>query len=151
MYRLVSGKFEEIAASTGNLLLEGAAEQQDEEAKKSEEDDRKDESQSEMLKNNLKSRKTFQMAINDKTVPPSIKRLSYVANVVLLSLIGMAIAEYVLTYDMFANIRTNFEMIEASYKRTAEIQKVAYNVRTMTFMKESLLTRYMKYGTAEAL
>jgi len=50
------------------------------------------------LKANIKSKKAFSMAINDKTMPPAIKRLSITAQIILLFLIGIAIAEYAILY-----------------------------------------------------
>ena len=46
------------------------------------------------LKANIKSKKAFSIAINDKTMPPAIKRLSITAQIILLFLIAIAIAEY---------------------------------------------------------
>lgn len=46
------------------------------------------------MKANIKSKKAFSMAINDKTMPPAIKRLSRTAQVILLVLIALATAEY---------------------------------------------------------
>lgn len=50
------------------------------------------------MKNTIKSRKAFQMAINDKAVPPAIKRLSRIANVILLVLLALAISDYSINY-----------------------------------------------------
>lgn len=70
-----------------------------------EEDDHKDENQekekgskNENLRNNIKSRKAFSMAINDKTMPSSILRLSRIANFILLVLIALAVADYAIIY-----------------------------------------------------
>lgn len=38
------------------------------------------------------------MAINDKTMPPAIKRLSRVAQFIILFLIALAISEYAIIY-----------------------------------------------------
>ena len=53
---------------------------------------------SDSLKANIKSKKAFSMAINDKTMPPAIKRLSTLAQLILLCLIGIAISEYAVIY-----------------------------------------------------
>jgi len=39
------------------------------------------------------------MAINDKTMPPAIKRLSTTAQVMILFLIAIAISEYAIIYQ----------------------------------------------------
>jgi NADH:ubiquinone oxidoreductase subunit K len=41
------------------------------------------------------------MAINDKTMPPAIKRLSFTAQIMLLFLIAIATAEYAILYKQF--------------------------------------------------
>ena len=50
------------------------------------------------LRNNIKSRKAFSMAINDKTVPSSILRLSRIAQLVLLCLVALAVTDYTIIY-----------------------------------------------------
>jgi hypothetical protein len=62
-----------------------------------EEDGEKDRGKGD-LKNNIKSRKAFSMAINDKTMPSSILRLSRTANFILLCLIALAVSDYVIVY-----------------------------------------------------
>jgi hypothetical protein len=74
------------------------------------------------------------MAINDKTMPPAIKRLSTSAQIILLFLIAIAITDYALGYSWFSEIKSNFLLIEKSYLRSAEIQKVSYNARSMILM-----------------
>lgn len=74
------------------------------------------------------------MAISDKTMPPAVKKLSTAAQVLLLCLVAIAIVEYAIIYKQFSDIKSNFLMIDRSYKRTAEIQKVVYNARSMILM-----------------
>lgn len=50
------------------------------------------------LRSTIKSRKAFSMAINDKSVPPPIMRLSRIANVVLLCLLALAIVDYAIVF-----------------------------------------------------
>lgn len=50
------------------------------------------------LKASIKSKKAFSMAINDKTMPPAIKRLSTTAQIMLIFLIVIAIIEYAIIY-----------------------------------------------------
>lgn len=41
------------------------------------------------------------MAINDRTMPPAIKRLHYTAQFVLLFLVALAAAEYAVEYKLY--------------------------------------------------
>ena len=49
---------------------------------------------SDVFKNNIKSRKALQMAINDKSTPPAIRNLRMTMNLVIIALIALAISEY---------------------------------------------------------
>ena len=86
-----------------------------------EKEDEKDKSNKGEFKNTIKSRKAFQMAINDKAMPASIRRLSRVSNFVLLILFTLAISDYSIIFTQIRNTITNFEVIDYSYRRTAEI------------------------------
>jgi hypothetical protein len=48
------------------------------------------------FKNNIKSRKALHMAINDKSAPPAIRNLRITMNFVLVSLLALAITEFVI-------------------------------------------------------
>ena len=61
---------------------------------------------------------------------------------VLLGLIALAVSEYALAYRMQNNINMNFEVVMHAYERIAEIQKVAFHVRTLTFLKQNIFTNY---------
>lgn len=74
------------------------------------------------------------MALTDKTMPPAILRLNRVANVLLLGLIALAVIDYSTVFKQLKDTITNYEVIESSERRIAEIQKVAYNVRTMILL-----------------
>ena len=76
---------------------------------------------SDSLKASIKSKKAFSMAINDKTMPPAIKRLSTMAQVIILCLIAIAISEYAVIYSQISDTKQNFILIQNSYLRTAEI------------------------------
>lgn len=87
------------------------------------------------------------MAINDKTMPPAIKRLSTIAQVMLLCLVAIAISEYAIIYKQIADTKSNFLLIEKAYLRTAELQKVVYNARSMILMSQGMLTNYTDYSS----
>jgi hypothetical protein len=61
------------------------------------------------------------MAVNDKTMPPAIKRLNRMALLILLILIALAISEYAIIYTWLNDTKTNFSLIEESNLRTAEL------------------------------
>ena len=50
-------------------------------------------------------------------------------------------------YKQFSDTKTNFSLIEKAYERTAELQKVVYNARSMILMQQNLLTNYAGYAT----
>lgn len=59
---------------------------------------------SDAIKANIKSKKAFSMAINDKTMPPAIKRMSTAAQIILAGLVAIAIVEYALIYSHFQDV-----------------------------------------------
>jgi hypothetical protein len=70
----------------------------DEDHDMKDDDDRDKSSRGDSMKNSIKSRKAFSMAINDKSVPPAIKRLSRTANIIILYLLALAIVDYSIHY-----------------------------------------------------
>lgn len=46
------------------------------------------------MKNTIKSRKAFQMALTDKTMTPAIVRLNRIGNFIMLCLVTIAIVDY---------------------------------------------------------
>ena len=81
----------------------------------------KDKNKNDTFKNSIKSRKAFSMALNDKTIPSSIKRLNRTSNCVLVCLIIFAILEYSFAYKQLADTMLNFQLIQSSYMVIAEI------------------------------
>ena len=55
-------------------------------------------SKMEQFRQNIKSRKAFSMAINDKSMPNSILRLGRFAHILLLALITIAVAGYAIVF-----------------------------------------------------
>ena len=94
------------------------------------------------LKNQIKSRKAFQMAINDKSVPPAIQRLSRIAGLLLLCLITIATLEYSIAFKLLKTTITNFDVINNSQLRISEIQKVCFNVRSLIMLNKGVLTNF---------
>jgi hypothetical protein len=66
----------------------------EDERKRKNEEEEKQSQNTDVFKNNIKSRKALQMAINDKSVPRAIRNLSTTMNIVLLCLLALAIAEF---------------------------------------------------------
>ena len=74
--------------------LEKIDEDEDEEHTKDSDRER----DSDSMATNIKSKKAFSMAINDKSMPPAIKRLSRSATFLITFLISLAIAEYAIVH-----------------------------------------------------
>lgn len=90
------------------------------------------------------------MAINDKSVPPAIKRLSRIANILLLCLLALAIVDYSMHYAQLKDTISNYQVIDYSYTRISEIQKVCYNVRSMIMINQGIMTAlYAPYSKIE--
>jgi hypothetical protein len=70
----------------------------DSESGESGKDKNKSGDQSGSIKNTIKSRKAFQMAITDTTMPPAILRLSRFANILLACLVAIAVIDYSTVY-----------------------------------------------------
>ena len=87
------------------------------------------------------------MALNDNTVPPAIRNLRWTMNFVIMSLLALAITEFIIITNLFKDINENFLLIQKSYSRLSEVQKVAYNVRTLILINEGTLTTYKDYTT----
>jgi hypothetical protein len=66
----------------------------------------------------------------------------------LLCLIAIAIAEYAIIFKHFSDTKSNFQLIEKAYGRTAELQKVVYNARSMILMSQGSLTKFAGYASA---
>jgi hypothetical protein len=67
----------------------------------------------------------------------------------LLCLIAIAISEYAIIFKQFSDTKANFLLIEKAYGRTAELQKVVYNARSMILMSQGTLTTYAGYASKE--
>ena len=88
------------------------------------------------------------MAINDKSVPLAIKRLRMTTNFVLLCLLSLAIAEFSIISQQFNDINDNFNLIQQSYARISEVQRIAYDIRSLILIEEGYFnsTNYTAEG-----
>ena len=87
------------------------------------------------------------MAINDKTVPKAIRNLGMTMNIVILCLLGLAISEFTIITSQFRDINSNFNLIKQSYGIISEVQRIAYDVRSLILINENLFTTYPNYTT----
>ena len=88
------------------------------------------------------------MALTDKRMSPAVKRLNRAANILFLTIITLAIIDYSTVFKQVKDTITNYKVIESSQRRVAEIQKVAYNVRTMILLNQGILTNYAGFNTS---
>jgi hypothetical protein len=123
----------------------------DDDNNKDDENEKDKSNKLDQFKNNIKSRKAFSMAINDKTMPSSIMRLSRTAHFVIMCLIALAISDYAIVFKQIKDTIINFEVIDNSYLMIAEIQKVCYNVRTMVMLNENLIYYYYGFNSSLSL
>lgn len=61
------------------------------------------------------------MAINDKSTPKAISHLRITMNLVMVSLLALAITEFSLINSQFNDINDNFNLIYQSYGRVSEV------------------------------
>ncbi len=107
IYRLVEGKFQ-----PKELDEEIKKQQQlEEERKRKSEEEERNSRDGDAFKNNIKSRKALQVAINDKSTPPAIRNLRMTMNFVMVALLALAISEYTIISAQFKDINENFNLI----------------------------------------
>lgn len=82
------------------------------------------------------------MAINDKSTPPAIRNLRMTMNVVVCALFALAVSEYSIISSQFKDINENFNLIQESYGRVSEVQRIAYDIRTLIMINEKKQTNY---------
>lgn len=77
----------------------------------------------------MNSKKTLQNALKDKRPIASITRLKFVMNLSMICLISMAASDYTVITSSFTDINNNFNLIQKSYGRLAEFQRIAFAIR----------------------
>ena len=87
------------------------------------------------------------MAINDKSVPSAIRNLRYTMNFVVLCLLALSISEFTVISSQFKDINENFTLIQQSYGRISEIQRIAYDIRALVLINEDKFHSYDNYTT----
>lgn len=69
-------------------------------------------------------------------------------NIVMVLMFILSISEFILNNQQFVEINENYLLIRNSYERIAEIQRIAYNIRTLITINEQKFTNYKDYTTA---
>ncbi|HEY9756338.1 MAG TPA: PAS domain S-box protein, partial [Oculatellaceae cyanobacterium] len=125
--RLVNG--EEISIDNANCrLMEKQLEedQEQEEAKRREgkSEDKKDD----IFQSSLKSKKAFNAALNEKSVPSSINKLKKTGYVIVLVVLALASTEFGLILTEFNDIGDNIDMVKYSRLRIAIQMKMVFYI-----------------------
>ena len=68
-------------------------------------------------------------------------------NFVVVALLALGIAEYTIITSQFKDINENFNLIQQSYGRISEVQRIAYDVRSLIMINEKKQTVFSNYTT----
>ena len=82
------------------------------------------------------------MAINDKTMHPAIKRLSFTIQIMLIFLILIAVIEYFIIYKQIVDTKANFRLIELPIAVPRNYIRLQKNSRSMILMSQGILKNY---------
>lgn len=88
---------------------------------------------------NLNSKKSLQTALKDKRPIASITRLRAVMNFAIISLLALAAADYSVISNSFGEVNENFNLIQKSFGRLSEFERVAFNIRALIMTNEKIL------------
>jgi hypothetical protein len=77
-----------------------------------------------------------------------VTNLKIVMNVAVLTILSLLISEFAVNNLKFYEITENFSVIRQSYNRISEIQRIAYDVRTLVNINERQQVAYRNYTTA---
>jgi len=89
------------------------------------------------------------MLINDKSVPPAIKRFQMTVNLVLLLMIALSSTEFAIIRHQLAGINQNFNLIYQSYSRMSELMRIAFDVRALLQINDGTFTTYKGYTSVD--
>lgn len=70
-------------------------------------------------------------------------------NFVMVALLALAISEYTIISAQFKDINENFNLIQQSYGRISESQRIAYDIRSLIMINEGKHTAYQTYTTSK--
>ena len=68
-------------------------------------------------------------------------------NLVIVCLLALAITEFSVINSQFNDINENFNLIQQSYSRISEVQRIAYDVRSLILINEKKQVVYSNYTT----
>jgi hypothetical protein len=105
-----AGLFSDRGGDIDKIVGDGEEEEGETREKSSDKNNEND-----SLKASIKSKKAFSMAINDKTMPPAIRKLSSMAQVILCILMVIAIVEYAVIYQQFSDTKANFNIMQKAF------------------------------------
>ena len=90
--------------------------------------------------------------MKDRRPIASISRLKFVMNFAIICLIILAAVDYSVIGSNFSEINENFNLIQKSFGRISEFQRVAYDLRALIMINEGILnqTQANYIGTTNA-
>mmetsp|Transcript_29893 Transcript_29893/g.29056 ORF Transcript_29893/g.29056 Transcript_29893/m.29056 type:complete len:107 (+) Transcript_29893:501-821(+) len=66
-------------------------------------------------------------------------------NLIIFSLLSLAISEFIINNRQFEKINETFNMVDKSFQLISEVQRVAFNVRMLIFINEEVVEDYSNY------
>ena len=66
-----------------------------------------------------------------------------------MALLALAISEYTIISSQFKDINENFNLIQQSYGRISETQRIAYNVRSLIMINEGKHQNFQTYTRSD--
>ncbi len=141
--RLVDGEEVYVEGVKCRLIEKQLEDDQDQEEAKRREgkiEDKKDD----IFQSSLKSKKAFNAALNEKSVPSSINKLKKTGYVILLVVLALASTEFGLILTEFKDIGDNINMVKYSRLRIAIQMKLVYFINKMVLMVRKTDPRYPK-------
>eukprot|EP00826_Nyctotherus_ovalis_P045780 TRINITY_DN5099_c0_g6_i1.p1 TRINITY_DN5099_c0_g6~~TRINITY_DN5099_c0_g6_i1.p1 ORF type:complete len:1005 (+),score=328.90 TRINITY_DN5099_c0_g6_i1:78-3092(+) len=129
--RLVNGE-EEVIESKSRLIERQVEEEmaENEEKLKEEENEKKED----IFQSSLKSKKAFNAALNEKSVPPSIKKLKLTGYIIGLAIITLVSVEFGLLVTELRDIQENIDLIKYSRQRIAIQMKLVYYINKIVLI-----------------
>ena len=130
--RLVKGEEEYIEAKS-RLVEKQMEEKLEEEEAKIREKNSNDKKE-DIFQSSLKSKKAFNAALNEKSVPPSIKRLKCTGCFIGLAILTLVVVEFALLLIELRDIQENIDLIKYSRQRIAIQMKMTYYINKVVLL-----------------
>ncbi len=145
--RLVDGDEVYIEGVKCRLIekqLEEDQEQEDAKRHEGKSEDKKDD----IFQNSLKSKKAFNAALNEKSVPSSINKLKKTGYIIVLAIVALASTEFGLILTEFNDIGDNINMVKYSRMRISIQMKLAFYINKMVLMVRTANPRVTENASA---